>query len=396
MSRSRVTLLHAYSRRNSGDGLLVDISARLIREALGGQAEITLVASDPQSFADFGRVVPAPVIASAGWRRLWTCGATLAAIPTADVRALRRLLGGSDLIVGVGGGYLRARTDIEALKLHAGHMVQLGAAAESGVPAVYLPQSIGPALAAFGPLAAGLSGALAHHLGGLHRVHVRDGRSLEWLARLGNVRRAPDLAVLALGNQLASATPDATPTTVRHVAMVLREAPAWGAARRQEYRAQTRRLIDLLGRECRISFAVQSAVRGNDDARYYRSLGIEPAGTLRDLLRNDRPDAVVSVRLHGALESVLAGVPAFHLSYERKGFGAYEDLGLPEWVANANDFDPLAVLQTVLAPGAADAFHRSLRRRTAHHQAAWGELVDTLRHARDVSGGGHARRAGPC
>jgi hypothetical protein len=60
----------------------------------------------------------------------------------------------------------------------------------------------------------------------------------------------------------------------------------------------------------------------------------------------------VSVRLHGSLESLLNGVPSYHLSYERKGFGAYADLGLNRWVANAADFDADEVAATILAPDA--------------------------------------------
>ena len=46
---------------------------------------------------------------------------------------------------------------------------------------------------------------------------------------------------------------------------------------------------------------------------------------------------VVSTRLHGSLAALLAGFPSIHLSYERKGWGAFEDLGLPQYVLNARD-----------------------------------------------------------
>ena len=135
MSGCRITLLHAYSRHNAGDGLLVDLSLRLIREALGERVRVTLVASDPPSFDGYHAVYPAPVIAQRGWRRALACGTTLLSIPTWGTRGLRRLLGASDMIIGVGGGYLRARTMVEALKLQAGHLGQLRAAVEAGRPA---------------------------------------------------------------------------------------------------------------------------------------------------------------------------------------------------------------------------------------------------------------------
>jgi polysaccharide pyruvyl transferase WcaK-like protein len=56
---------------------------------------------------------------------------------------------------------------------------------------------------------------------------------------------------------------------------------------------------------------------------------------LRAALRDKAPRIVISARLHGALESIAAGFPAIHLSYESKGWGAFEDLGISEFVLNA-------------------------------------------------------------
>ena len=56
---------------------------------------------------------------------------------------------------------------------------------------------------------------------------------------------------------------------------------------------------------------------------------------------------IVSVRLHGALAALIAGCPAIHLAYERKGWGAYEDLGITSYVHDARTFDPsLVIAQT--------------------------------------------------
>ena len=52
---------------------------------------------------------------------------------------------------------------------------------------------------------------------------------------------------------------------------------------------------------------------------------------------------VVAVRLHAALMALQAGHYVIHLSYERKGFAAFEDLGLKEYVHNAFSFDPETV-----------------------------------------------------
>jgi hypothetical protein len=138
----------------------------------------------------------------------------------------------------------------------------------------------------------------------------------------------------------------------------------------------------LLEKRCRVSLAVQSAGRGNDDSAYYRRLGVmHPVPTLRRLLVEDHPDVVISVRLHGALEAILAGVPAYHLSYERKGFGAYNDLGVPEWVANAADFDAGAVLEHIFAPLAVPRFWDAASCQARALRLHRRRIIDALREA---------------
>ncbi len=66
----------------------------------------------------------------------------------------------------------------------------------------------------------------------------------------------------------------------------------------------------------------------SDRVFYTDALHVEPAGRVAELLAGPEPGPVVSVRLHGALQALLAGIPAVHLGYERKSWGAYADLGL--------------------------------------------------------------------
>ena len=382
-----IALLHAYSSRNSGDGLLVDLSVGLLREAFGDAARVSIVAADPASFPAYDDVRAAPVLADRGWRRLTAAaGAVLHVRANGRMRPLGQLLDEVDLAVGVGGGYLRARNAVEALKLEAGHLLQMRAARASGKPAVYLPQSIGPVMSAR-PVDAHLQALLAS----FDTVFVRDDRSAAGLAAYPNVRRAPDLAVLDFAHRhdeiMQRAAHAAGP--VRHVAFVLRRAPAWNAARRARYDASVMQLVERVRRSCRATFAVQSSGRGNDDLAYYHGLGIRDALVpFKTLLERDRPDATVSVRLHGALESILHGVPAFHISYERKGFGAYADLRLDDWVVNGADFDPARVTGSLLAPGATQAFWSAACSGLAPIHTARAGVIDALRAAL------HAKRGG--
>lgn len=355
---THVVLLHAYSSRNSGDGLLVDLSVDLLKQAFGEMTRVSIIAADPASFPKYPDVYPAPVLAEHGVARM--CGAAGVMLPigrNGRTRELLKILATADVVVGVGGGYLRARDCIEVLKLEAGHLLQMRAACLSGKPVVYLPQSIGPSMPAE-PLRPHLSGML----GKFSAVFVRDDRSAAFLAQNANTHRAPDMAVLDFERRSVQILARAAKArgSVEHVAFVLRKAPTWTRRQRERYETATRQLIERLRRTCRISFAVQSTGRGNDDATYYRSIGVEGnLMSLKELLAVDTPDVVVSVRLHGALESVLNGVPSYHLSYERKGFGAYADIGVEDWVANAADFDPDKVIAKILSPGAVRDFWAS-------------------------------------
>ncbi|RQQ47554.1 polysaccharide pyruvyl transferase family protein [Burkholderia stagnalis] len=377
-----VVLLHAYSRRNSGDGLLVDLSIELLREAFGADTRTTIVAADPDSFADAGCTLGAPVLAQRGIAsriaaaaRGWLTARTPA--------ALAPVLADADLIVGVGGGYLRARTIAQALRLEVGHLLQLRAARASGKPAVYLPQSIGPARIGLPIASRAWRARLAALLGWCTTVFVRDERSLAMLSGNANTLRAPDLAVLAFATR--HPRPAVAPRVnapVRHVALVLRAAPSWSRAQCTRYRRAIDRLVARIEARSRITFALQSTGRGNDDTAFYRRLGIaHPLPSLRRVLAEDPPDFVVSVRLHGALESILAGVPAFHLSYERKGFGAYADLGLNDWVVNAADFDADAVADHIYGPSAALRFWNAATNRTCVLQAQRAHVIAALRDA---------------
>jgi polysaccharide pyruvyl transferase WcaK-like protein len=111
-------------------------------------------------------------------------------------------------------------------------------------------------------------------------------------------------------------------------------------------------------------FALQSSGRGNGDDTFYRdTLGIAQVEDLATLVARERP-VVVSVRLHGSLESVLAGVPSIHIAYERKGQAAYDDLGLSRYVVHASDFDVERVAQ--------------LARELAHDDGAYWQALRTL------------------
>lgn len=362
----RAVILHGYSARNRGDGLLVEETVALISEALGPDTEISLVASDPDSFTDLPVTRYCSRPTAQGWQARY-------------LRELTRLHT-YDLIVGVGGGYLRAGQVAEALKCALVMGPQLLAAALSPTPSVYLPQSIGP-------LRGGTRRVGTLLLNRLTRVMLRDDRSVAELG-LANAVRLPDLAITSPGftGRVARARPvygpDPSPT-VLSVRSVHGSVPptVHDLARR------------LNGAGVPVTGYVQSSIGGNDDEAAQRDVTPDSVITDDEYLRlgehvDDRPRVVVAVRLHAALLALRAGHRVIHLAYERKGFSAFADLGLEEWVHNVNDADVPLVTAQVLSlrddPEVQRRYDARVRSVLPHlidcHATVINELRDAVHH----------------
>lgn len=317
MKSPDIYLLHAYSSRNSGDGLLVKLSLRALRDA-GFEQPITVVCLDPASFDGYLDDPKVELIS------LWRfAGRTL--VYTRRAR--------ETVFFGVGGGYLRAGTWKEGCKTLIAHGLQIVCGALWKPRArIYFPQSVGP-----------FSGVPGRMLKWLVRNHVdtimlRDDKSVRELDHR-NAIRIGDLVVLEISQPLHMARAviamSAAPTARRKVYFVFRD--LGGKPYADLYNAKLRRLLELTPDA---TLALQSAGRGNSDDRFYQQMfGVDSATALRDVIGDDNA-IVVSVRLHGSLESVLGGTPSIHIAYERKGLAAFSDLGLSDYAFHAESFDP--------------------------------------------------------
>lgn len=306
MTRRGVLILHAYSAENAGDGLLVRETITLVREALG-PVPITLLASHPETFEGLGVSVLSTRPTFSGLSR--------------HTRSVLNRIDEFDLAIAVGGGYLRAGTPVETLKTALIHGPQLRAAARASIPTLYLPQSIGPAR--FGTRA-----WLDSQLARLTHVMVRDDRSRREFSA-STIERFPDLATAAVteGSRLGTAPNPRPVLSIRSV--------------RGKINPDIYRLGDALGE---YDGYIQSTVGGNDDRPASATLSPREMVTREDLMiAPSESRVVIAVRLHAALMALAAGHYVIHLSYERKGFGAFDDLGLNPWVHNVNTFEPAAV-----------------------------------------------------
>ena len=330
MADPRVAIIHAFSRANSGDGLLVDLTFEALQDAGIARGECVLLALDPQSFADIPGVLRAPgEPAARPSLKLLDAGREVIS-SFAGVGQVRAQLARADALVAVGGGYLVADSLTRQGGVIANHLAQLRAAARHLGPAIYLPQSIGPLC--------GMAGHWTREaLARMDRIWARDDTTMRELA-LPNMRRCPDLAVMKLAKSFATLEPQATEGAP---VLVARHLPACG-----DYLARLHALQQMLPGA---AWGVQADTPGpRSDRAFYQREGLTDAGSLGELL--SRPGGpIVSVRLHGAIGALLAGRPAIHLAYERKGWGAYEDLGLAEFVHDARTFDPALVAAQVKA-----------------------------------------------
>ncbi|RDT04954.1 polysaccharide pyruvyl transferase family protein [Burkholderia contaminans] len=352
MNKPDVYLLHAYSSRNSGDGLLVKLSLKAIRAA-GIDDVVTIVCLDPASFD--GYLDDANV-------RLWS----LARFCVETVRGLGRAR--PALFFGVGGGYLRASSGIEGWKALIAHGSQLACTALRRTKrSIYLPQSIGPLKSLPGALLA----ALVRRC--VDVVFLRDDQSVDELAHPHGIRTG-DLVVLEIARTppRESAAKRSIQRT-RPIRFVFRDLK--GKPYRDDYVVNLRRLGKLLPDA---GFALQSSGRGNGDDTFYRdTFGVGQVDDLATLVARERP-VVVSVRLHGSLESVLAGVPSIHIAYERKGHAAYDDLGLSRYVVHASDFDAHRV--AALAREVAEDDGAYWQAMHAEGAGRYNEMVERIRH----------------
>lgn len=305
-----IAILHAYSASNKGDRLLVEETIELLKEAYGDSLEITLFASRPETFCLDVKVL--------------RTRPTRAGYQVEYLKALWNLRS-FDLVVGVGGGYFRFGSLREAAATTLVHGPQLLAAVTSGRKAVYLPQSIGPAPKQIAWL-------LERLLSKLDRVFVRDNTSLSEFPNAG-FERVPDLALLA-------------PRKMPRLAQEVSPIPVFSA---RALDGEVPETLTMFGRAlgCYEGY-IQSVGGTNDDAPVMEMLNPSRILAESELLEGDGPRrVVVAVRLHASLMALAAGHYVIHLAYERKGYGAFSDLGLEPYVHDARTFNIESVMTQV-------------------------------------------------
>jgi hypothetical protein len=205
-------------------------------------------------------------------------------------------------IIAVGGGYMRGRTLLESIKTFFAHGPQLNWASRQNTSAViYLPQSIGP----FKGI---MRSYIRSKLKSVDLIFARDDLTVKEL-NLPNVVRMPDLAVQELAMAYDKADQQ---KSFNKIYLIARDVNVPG---REDY---IERLLELKRLIPNLEPLIQSEGRGNNDADFYKKMGWP--GELRRVKEVlDIPEnrgVVISVRLHGSLQSMISGCPSVHLSFE--------------------------------------------------------------------------------
>jgi polysaccharide pyruvyl transferase WcaK-like protein len=329
-----IGVIHAYSRSNAGDGLLVDLTRERLRRT--GHEDVVLVALDPDSFPEVEKRLGLGTKARGVSADLVPAGAKALQLSSAALFGRKygecaQVLADCDGVVAVGGGYLRSVDVTSSLGSLINHLPQVLAAGRAGVPSLYLPQSIGPLR---GPVGNAVARGLRH----IDAVCVRDKWSRADLATLSNVHQLPDLAVLDVAERWGEIDLVGSDGNVGIVARQVGHAAG--------YEDALFKVTEHLGD--RAVWAVQTAGDPTkSDGVHYDRLGVRSQGRLVEMLEHRELAVVVSVRLHGALMALEAGVPAVHLAYDRKGPAAFGDLGLEEWCFDVRNLDPSALIEAV-------------------------------------------------
>jgi polysaccharide pyruvyl transferase WcaK-like protein len=328
-SSATVVLLHAFNADNVGDGFLVDESLRILSLAGVAKEDCCVVAINARTFDPSIRIYPYPVFGRKGLSSssdlvrlgvLTVAGLTQPAMGRAT--ELGAMIRGARLVVGVGGGYLNTPSRIVTALNAVTHVPQLAAASASRASSLYLPQSVGR-------LSGPVGSAIRRHASKVSLFCARDDLTPRELPG-SNVMRCPDLAVLRIAR-------DFDETHIRRAGQRF-----LGIARDlaiPNYVSRLRSLSEMLA----VDWVVHCSAKGQDDSIFYTQQGMLSGSQSLVAFQSDDVAACVSVRLHGALQAILAGIPTIHLSYDRKGQGAYSDLGLDEWVHDVRTFSPALV-----------------------------------------------------
>jgi len=366
----RIIISHVYSSDNKGDAALTSVLIRDLRRKFKN-ATITILKLDAVAPGGHFEHVPeqpsfmahalnryhnpvaklAYMIFMVSATLLWATWYRLAEaqlyLPK-HLREIAALYQNADLIVPVGGGYIRSRKGLMhrlniPLLLHPlllGYLL--------GKPTVLYAQSVGPFQNKFERV------LVAFVLNRMTLIMLREDTSVRLLASIGvtrNVTRAVDSGFLLSSHQKVALrkTYHISPTALL-VGVTVRD---WlkGEAQQRYEQAVAQALDNVIETlHAHVVFIPQVTAAKGDDDRVV-------SWRVRDLMQNTRATTLISdtpnhhrikalydnldillgTRFHSVIFSLTSHVPVLAIEYEHKTSGIMRDLGLEDWVVKIED-----------------------------------------------------------
>ncbi len=274
----------------------------------------------------------------------------------AEKEAMNRLAD-ADLVIGVGGGYIREFPGFMKIIDLGLTLRMLILSRQMGKITMLYSQSIGP----FGNKAQEmLAGRILRKM---KLIITRESISKDLLLEMGvekdRISASVDAAFLVRKQNPISAPLPPEFKDIRkdfQGPLIGVTARAWlGKKAQDNFERQLARTLDIIARkyDARIVFVPQATIeRHADDDRIVqkriwemmgrkdRAINLRGAYDFRTLLSiYENLDFMIGTRFHSAIFSLTARVPALVIAYEHKATGIMKDLGLEEWVADIDKLD---------------------------------------------------------
>lgn len=376
-SALNVLIVNTHSALNAGDLAITIAEVQLLRRCLPtGQIAVTSRTPrvDARFLAPMGvtvlpPLVPAPSVFGRGVRKISGSIRNVAGI--GPKRDLWKIAKSSDLVISSGGGYFWSNRAVFPGPMFFQNYLHVRLAGILGKPIIFFPQSFGPL---YNPwvtrmLRAALNGP------NVGRIFARERISLEFLRRLlrgepaaGRITLCPDVAFCLEPQRVGTGVAAVSSLPRPIVAVTVRPWDFPGARSRSEKRERQRSYLKGLVTTCRnlhdrwhgsvlvfpqsrgpgsfeddteLSKAFCSMLQDHLPARRVLSLPLsaaEPPAAIIDLM--SCVDLLIATRFHSAIFAFLAGTPAIAVSYQPKGRGIMQELGLARFAVDISAVDP--------------------------------------------------------
>lgn len=415
----KVIISHAYSRDNRGDAALVSVLIEEVRREFGPTDLVVLTMDQTQPGELFDGVPIESDFYYLGCSRfhskiakllygLFMLASTIVWSYTHKTLKIELWLPGNlrrrmhhyveaDLIIAVGGGYLRGSRKLNSIYNLILHLHPVVLSSILNKPTVLFSQSVGPF---YHPLELKLLRCVINRSGAL--ILARENRSLDFLRRIGvsNAVRSVDAGFLFEGTKIdlrrsLGLRPDRF--------LIGITARTWLDAPGQEsYQDALSEAINYVIERYSAFVVVIPQVTASDfgDDDRIASRAILTKVTRRDCVHllegeyshrdikgiYDNLDIMIGTRFHSVIFSLTSYVPAIAIEYEHKTTGIMSDLGLEKWVVKIEEVSGALLKDYVdRLVEQRDAYTLQLRAVLPGHLETAREAIELTRAAYEAS-----------